>query len=79
VDDYCSVKQSISWITDELGVQPEVVYGHGNKGWVGDNPFIWLDVSKAELHGWKATSSIEESVRATVRWLKQNPKKVSDK
>lgn len=79
VNDYCSVKQSIGWITDELGIQPEVIYGEGNKGWVGDNPFIWLDVSKADLHGWKATSSIEDSVRATVRWLKQNPKILSDK
>jgi UDP-glucose 4-epimerase len=79
VNDYCSVKQSIGWITDELGIKPEVAYGQGNKGWVGDNPFIWLDVSKAEMHGWKATTSIEESVRATVRWLKQNPKILSDK
>lgn len=79
VNDYCSVKQSIGWITDELGIKPEVEYGQGNKGWVGDNPFIWLDVSKAEMHGWKATTSIEESVRATVRWLKQNPKILSDK
>lgn len=79
VNDYCSVKQSIGWITDELGIQPEVIYGQGNKGWVGDNPFIWLDVSKADLHGWKATSSIEDSVRATVRWLKQNPEILSDK
>jgi UDP-glucose 4-epimerase len=79
VNDYCSVKQSIGWITDELGIQPEVIYGQGNKGWVGDNPFIWLDVSKAVRHGWKANSSIEDSVRATVRWLKQNPEILSDK
>lgn len=79
VNDYCSVKQSISWITDELGIQPEIIYGQGNKGWVGDNPFIWLDVSKAEHHGWKAKASIEDSVRATVRWLKQNPRILSDK
>ena len=78
VNDYCSVKQSIAWITEELGVKPEIIFGEGNKGWVGDNPFIWLDVSKAERHGWKANASIEDSVRATVRWLKENPKILSN-
>lgn len=71
-DSYCTVRDSISWICDELGVNPEITFGNGDRGWVGDNPFIWLDVKKASLGGWKTRRSIEDSVRETVRWLLQN-------
>lgn len=70
---FCTVRESINWICDELGLQPEITYGESDRGWIGDNPFIWLDVSKANSSGWKAQTSIEESVRHTVRWLKENP------
>lgn len=72
VNDYCEVNQSITWICEELGVSPEIEYSGGNQGWIGDNPFIWLDVSKAASSGWKPEFSIEESVRRTVRWLEEN-------
>ena len=70
--EYCSVKESISWILDELRIKPEIEFSDSNKGWIGDNPFIWLDVSKAKRHGWETTFSIEESIRATVNWLLKN-------
>ena len=70
---FCEVNDSIGWILQELKLNPEIVYTGGERGWVGDNPFIWLDVSKAEKSGWVAKKSIEESVLDTVRWLKSNP------
>ncbi len=69
-DEYCTVNDSIGWICDELGVQPERRYSGGNRGWIGDNPFIFLDCSAMRALGWKPSLTIEQSVRATVRYLR---------
>jgi UDP-glucose 4-epimerase len=69
---FCLVCESAQWICDEMGVTPHIQYGTGNRGWVGDNPFVFLDVSKAMNTGWSPKHSIEESVRETVRWLLDN-------
>lgn len=69
---YCDVFTSASWICSQMGVDPRFIYKGGDRGWIGDNPFILLDVKKAEQHGWKTQRSIEESVRDTVDWLIRN-------
>src|ERR1700760_213543 len=43
--EYCRVNDSIGWITDHLGVRPQLNYSGGSQGWVGDNPFIFLDTA----------------------------------
>ena len=70
---FCHVHDSVRWICDEMGVQPEIEYGTGQRGWVGDSPFVFLDVKKAMATGWAPMHSIESSVRQTVRWLLGNP------
>jgi UDP-glucose 4-epimerase len=67
--EYCSVNDSIGWICAELGVQPERRYSGGDRGWVGDNPFIFLDTTAIRELGWKPTLSIEAGVRRTVGYL----------
>ena len=71
--DFCTVKDSVAWVCSELGVEPTVIYGTEQRGWVGDNPFTWLDVSRAAEQGWQTSVSIESSVRRTVAWLRENP------
>jgi UDP-glucose 4-epimerase len=73
VPDYCRVSQSAGWISDELGLTPQFEFTGGERGWVGDNPFVFLDVSKALATGWKPRFGIEQAVRATARWLSDNP------
>ena len=53
VDDYVEVNDSIGWISDELGVKPELAYSGGDRGWIGDNPFIFLETKKIQSLGWK--------------------------
>lgn len=65
-DEYCTVKDSICWICQRLGVQPRIRYGAGDRGWVGDNPFILLDCRRARALGWKPRLSIREAVVRTV-------------
>ena len=55
-----------------LGVKPQLEYSGGNKGWVGDNPFIFLDTKKVRATGWKTTLTIEQSIMRTLEWLQQN-------
>jgi UDP-glucose 4-epimerase len=70
-DSYCTVDQSLGWICDELGVEPERVYTGGERGWIGDNPFIFLDCSRIRALGWQPTVSIERGVRRTLAYLRQ--------
>lgn len=69
---FCLVRDSARWICDEMGVTPRLEFGTGNRGWIGDSPFVLLDVEKAMRTGWAPAHSIESSVRETVRWLLAN-------
>ena len=72
VEGFCEVNDSISWITARLGVTPRYEYSGGNRGWVGDNPFIYLDITAMKSKGWAPTHSIQKSVEDTVDWIKNN-------
>lgn len=41
-EEYCTVKNSISWICERLKLNPTLEFTGGERGWVGDNPFIFL-------------------------------------
>ena len=72
VDGYCEVNDSIGWISQTLGVQPKLEYTGGERGWIGDNPFIFLDTKKIRSLGWAPKYSISEGVVKTVEFLKAN-------
>ena len=72
VDGYCEVRDSISWITNELKLKPEVTFGTETKGWIGDNPLIHLDTQKIQSLGWTPQYSIERAVRDTVLYMQEN-------
>jgi UDP-glucose 4-epimerase len=71
-DEYVQVNDSIRFICRALGLKPKLEYSGGNKGWVGDNPFIFLDTKKIRATGWKTTLTIEQSIIRTLQWLQQN-------
>ena len=72
VDGYCEVNDSIGWICEKLGVQPKLEYSGGNRGWIGDNPFIFLETKKIQSLGWKPKCSIRDGVIKTVEFLRAN-------
>lgn len=72
-DEYCQVNDSIRWICDHLGLTPELRYTGGDRGWVGDNPFIFLDCAAVRSLGWRPNLSIRQAVIRTVEFLEQNP------
>ena len=69
VEDYCEVRQSAGWISERLGVSPEFTYEGGERGWIGDNPFIYLSTAKINALGWTPKLSIREAVLKTVDYL----------
>jgi len=71
-DEYCQVNDSIGWICEALGVQPKLEYAGGERGWIGDNPFIFLDCQKIHRLGWKPKITIREGVVSTLRYLQEN-------
>lgn len=72
VDGYCQVNDSIGWICGELKIQPNLNYSGGDRGWIGDNPFIFLDTKKIQALGWKPRISIQDGVIRTVQYLRSN-------
>ena len=72
-DEYCEVRDSVSWICARLGVSPEFNYTGGERGWIGDNPFIFLDCTRIRALGWQPRCSIREGVERTVDYLMENP------
>lgn len=72
VDGYCEVNDSIGWISQALGVKPRLEYSGGDRGWIGDNPFIFLDTKRIRSLGWEPKYSIREGVVKTVEFLKAN-------
>lgn len=72
VDGYVEVVDSIGWICREMGVSPIIEYSGGDRGWIGDNPFIFLDTKKIQALGWSPNLDIEQGVVQTVQYLKNN-------
>jgi UDP-glucose 4-epimerase len=70
-DEYCEVNNSAGWISEALGVTPAFAYSGGTKGWIGDNPFIFLDCNKIRALGWRPKLNIRQGVEATVRFFQQ--------
>jgi len=72
-DEYCDVNTSIRWICGKLGLNPRIEYQGGDRGWVGDNPFIVLDCSRIRSLGWRPRLSIREGILRTLDFLIENP------
>ena len=72
-DEYCEVNDSISWISQKLGVNPHRRYTGGDRGWIGDSPFIFLDTKKVRSLGWKPKLTIRQGVEKTVDYLRASP------
>lgn len=70
--EYCQVNESVRWITSYLKLNPKLKYTGGERGWIGDNPFIFLDTSKINNAGWKPKLSIKAGIIRTLEYLMEN-------
>lgn len=72
LDSCCEVNDSIGWICAALGVRPNITYSGGERGWVGDSPFIFLDTKRIRALGWRPKLNIEQGVHASLDYLRRN-------
>jgi UDP-glucose 4-epimerase len=70
--EFVQVNDSIRCICRTLGLTPRLDYTGGDRGWIGDNPFIFLDTKKIQSTGWKPKLTIEQGIVRTLRWLEAN-------
>ena len=71
-DEYCEVNDSIGWINEYLKLKPTLSYTGTQRGWIGDNPFIFLDTKKIRNLGWKPKYTIKEGIIKTIQYLESN-------
>ncbi len=71
-EEYVRVNDSIRYICEHMGIQPRLEYSGGSRGWVGDNPFIFLDTARVRSTGWNTTLTIKDSIIRTLQWLQKN-------
>jgi UDP-glucose 4-epimerase len=72
-DEYCQVTDSIGWITGALGLTPRLTFAGGDRGWIGDSPFILLDCARMRKLGWAPTLTIRDGIMRTLAYLRANP------
>ncbi|MDR1943796.1 MAG: NAD-dependent epimerase/dehydratase family protein, partial [Synergistaceae bacterium] len=73
VDSYCTVRDSIGWILRKLEAAPVIEFSGGDRGWVGDSPFIFLATEKIRSLGWTPRLDIQQAIEKTVDFLLANP------
>jgi len=71
-DYFIDVLESARIITQKLGLNPKIQVDESDRGWVGDNPFTFLDNAKARKYGWKPSTNIVDAIGFTANWIKQN-------
>lgn len=72
--EYMNVKDLARIVCEELGLSGVAFrYAGGPRGWLGDSPFVHLDISKLQSIGFRPRIGIEDGVRRTVKYLVSNP------
>jgi len=67
-----SIKQSIRYICEEMGLTPQVHFLGGDRGWTGDMPMLFPSSVKLLQTGWVPGTDTETGIRKTVQWLLKN-------
>lgn len=64
-----TVDELADYVLEEMGLSnAKKSYTGGARGWVGDNPVVYLSTKRIKALGWKPKTSPEEAIRLTARW-----------
>lgn len=72
-DDVLTVDEIVNIILESANIQITKKYLGGDRGWKGDNNFVYLDNRKLKRMGWVPRYSFKEGIIRTVNFLQQNP------
>jgi UDP-glucose 4-epimerase len=71
-EEYVTVDTSLGYICQALGLDPSRRYAGGERGWIGDSPFILLDTAKVRSLGWTPRLTIRDGILRTLDYLRAN-------
>jgi UDP-glucose 4-epimerase len=72
-EEYMNVTDLARIVCEEMGLKDvSFRFTGGTRGWVGDSPFVHLDISTIKRAGFLPKVSIERGVRRTVAYLREN-------
>jgi UDP-glucose 4-epimerase len=79
-DQFMNVLKLADIVVGELGLEG-VRYQTtgGERGWLGDSPFVHLDTSKLKALGWHPQVPIRDGIRNTVRYLQAHPELLTNR
>jgi len=67
-----TVDELASMVIAEMGLKKvRRIYTGGSRGWVGDNPVVYLSTEKIRSLGWRPKTSPSDAIRETARWTIQ--------
>ena len=56
-------------VIDEMGLSNVMKkYSGGERGWIGDNPVVYLSIKKMQELGWRPKATPRDTIRETARW-----------
>lgn len=77
-DEFITVLRVAEIVVEELGLDGVRFDTSSDiRGWLGDSPLVHLDTSRIKALGWRPRIGIEDAIRGTVRFLKENPSVLS--
>jgi len=69
LEEQTTVDELADIVIQEMGVRGvKKRYSGGARGWVGDNPVVYLSVKKIQALGWTPKMSATDAIRLTARW-----------
>lgn len=71
-EEYVDVDYSVDVITQHLSLNPVREYTGEERGWIGDSPYIFLDISKIKALGFLPKVTIKEAIIKTLEYLVDN-------
>jgi UDP-glucose 4-epimerase len=72
-EEHMNVTDLARIVCEEMGLNDvRFRFTGGSRGWLGDSPFVHLDISRMKAAGFIPHVSIEEGIRRTVRYLLNN-------
>ena len=64
--------ESISFITQKMNVTPQINFKGGERGWIGDEPYIHLDNRKLKKCSWEPLMPLKNAIDITLEYFQEN-------
>ncbi len=73
-EEYITIERVAQIVIDQMGLK-EVMFKYSSeqeRGWPGDQPFVYLSVNKLRSVGWRQSVKTGDALRLTVDWILEN-------